>query len=77
MYASQHCPEVDKDLVGKWQRSVLPQVVRVDDSRQGQLLTTMRWCTAWCIYYTPTALATLYVVQHHSWMLRQHGSDAP
>ena len=34
MYASQHCPEVEKDLVGKWQRSVLPQVVRVDDSRR-------------------------------------------
>ena len=33
MYASQHCPEAEKDLVRKWQRSVLPQVVRVDDRR--------------------------------------------
>ena len=77
MYASHHCLEAMKDLVRKWQRSVLPQVVRVDDSRQGQVVTTMRWCTAWCIYLcTPTALATLYVVQH-SWMLRQPGSDTP
>ena len=50
VYASHHCLEAERDLVGRWQWSVLPQVVHVDDSRQGQLLTTMQWCTAWCIY---------------------------
>ena len=34
MYASQHCPEAEKDLVKKWQQSVLPHVVHVDDIKQ-------------------------------------------
>ena len=51
----------------------------VDDRKDtGQVVTTMQWCAVWCIYlYTPTSPATIYVVQHHSWMLHQHGSDTP
>ena len=34
MYASHHCLEAKKDLVRKWQQSVLPHIVRVYDRRR-------------------------------------------
>ena len=34
MYALQHCLEAKEDLVRKWQQSVLPQIIYIDDRRQ-------------------------------------------